>query len=348
MRGPQMHLGNLVMALMKNLAQSGAYRRTMLLGFCAAACSAVLSAPAKALQILKGAVIGKDGWLFLVWDDPRKADYDHIRQVVKVVSDAVAIFKAANIDIVIALTPAKARLYREYLPDDFKFVPQTDARYKDSAAGLRKSGALVPDLEDAFMAMHKSSPETKIFFKADTHWTAMGAEYAAREIGRQMLDKLKLPPSPRPGTKLGKPMTLVHSENDLAREFPPAQRASYPPEPFQQTAPVSNGLLDDDRADVVVVGNSYMQPKFNFSPMLSNVLNRPVGLVWKVHTYGPYNTMLTYLQSAAFRKDRPRAIVWNFHEIDLELLPDSQSAWPQSFMSTEAFLTAVQAAVKKA
>jgi alginate O-acetyltransferase complex protein AlgJ len=104
-------------------------------------------------------------------------------------------------------------------------------------------------------------------------------------------------------------------------------------------------MIEDDTADVVVIGNSYMQPKYNFAPALSNQLNRPVSLVWKVHLVGPYKTLLTYLGSESFRQHRPRAIVWNFHEVDMEPMTNSRAAWPQDAMTDEAFLADVRRAV---
>lgn len=96
---------------------------------------------------------------------------------------------------------------------------------------------------------------------------------------------------------------------------------------------------------MVVIGNSYMQPKLNFSATLSNKLNRPVGLVWRVHNIGTYKALLIYLQSDSFKKNKPKVLVLNFHEVDMELSVDSPVAWPQDFMKPEVFLDAVRKAV---
>ena len=325
-------------------------RRAALAGLGAGMLSALAAGRARALTVLKGTVVGKDGWLFLVWDDPRKVDAQKMHVVTDIIGNAVKTFKSAGIDVVLVLTPAKARVYRDFLPDDFNFSPEAERRYSDALTALRQSGALVPDLATMFAALRKSNPDQKIFYQSDTHWTAFGAESAAVETAKQMKASLHLPPSKQPGTKLGPGVQQTHFNSDLSENLPPQEKSEHPPETYlirQAVAgPAKASLIDEDTSDVVVIGNSYMQPKYNFAAMLSNQLDRPVSLVWKVHTVGPYRTMLNYLGSDAFKKQKPKAIVWNFHEIDMELMPDSQAAWPQDFMTADSFLSNVQHAVK--
>ena len=315
-----------------------------------AACLLAPPGGARAATVVKGSVIGKNGWLFLVWDDPRKADAQRMKDVTGTITAAIGLLRAAKIEVVIPLTPAKARVYPEFLPDDFTFSPEAEKRYGAALAVLRQSGALVPDLATFFAGLRKAQPGTDIFYKTDTHWTAFGAENAAAEIGRRMNETLHLPASAQPGAKLGPAVTQVHTASDLAMNLPLADRTQHPDESFAVHLPLAaqgkSALIEDDNADVVVIGNSYMQPKYNFAPALSSTINRPVGLVWKIHTVGPYRTMLNYLGSDAFKRQKPKVIVWNFHEIDMELPIDSTSAWPQDAMADDVFLGQVRAAVK--
>jgi alginate O-acetyltransferase complex protein AlgJ len=324
----------------------GPSRRALLAAFTVVAAGLAPRA-GEAATIIKGTVIGKEDWLYLVWDDPRRADFNQINLVAGIIEKAVATLRAAKIDVVFAFVPAKSRVYRAYLPDDFKFTPETDRRYQVALERLRKTGALVPDLGTAFAEMLKANPTDKIFFKNDTHWTALGAESAAKLIAQEIKSQIKLPPSPRPGANLGPAVTKIHAKSDLSLVLPPKE---HPDETFQVHDVVAargkTSLLDDDHPDVVVVGSSYMQPKYNFAEMLSNQLNRPVELVWKVHLVGPYKTLLSYVTSESFKKQRPRVIVWNFLEIDMELMPDSQAALRENAMSADAFLTDLAAAVK--
>lgn len=328
---------------------SGRTSRRGLLGVAAMAALTRPLATAAAATVIKGTVIGKEGWLFLVWDDPRKADPERMRRVIKVITDTIALLKAANIQTVIALTPAKARVYREFLPDDFKFSPEADRRYGSAVEMLRRSGAPVVDLALAFAELRKTDPNQDLFFHSDTHWTSFGAENAAFRIGKDMLARLRPPPSGRPGARLGPDVKLMHTNSDLSAALPSAERLNYPSEAYQTRQAVTMqgraALIEDDAADVVVIGNSYMQPKYNFAPALSSTLGRPVSLVWKNHLVGPYKILLNYLGGELFKHQRPKAIVWNFHEVDMELMTDNKDAWPQDSMTDEAFLAEVKHAV---
>jgi alginate O-acetyltransferase complex protein AlgJ len=88
-----------------------------------------------------------------------------------------------------------------------------------------------------------------------------------------------------------------------------------------------------------------MHPAWNFVPMFSNQLNRPVSLVWKVHLVGPYRTLIDYVGSESFRQQRPKLVVWNWHEMDMECAPNIGAVWGQNAMQAQAFLTDLTRAV---
>ena len=305
----------------------GVSRRAVLGG--AIAATAIGRARATIIDLV---AVGKDGWLFPIWDEVRHTDLKAVAKVAQTMNAGVDILKKANIQVVIALTPENSRIYREYLPDDFKFVPDADHRYAVALEELRKSGALVPDLYPALAALRTSQTADTVFFKGDTHWTALGAETGATEIAKQMMapGKLKLPASTQPGTKFSGVGTLTQEKNDLADLLPPAQRGQYPLEPYHIHQAAGGGLIDDEAADVVVIGNSFMQP---------------VTLVWKIHQYGPYEEMLSYFTSDSFRRKRASVVVWNFHETDMTLPSDKKDGWGANAMAPDAFLSSLRQAV---
>ncbi|MBE9605797.1 hypothetical protein IAI18_13085 [Acetobacteraceae bacterium H6797] len=319
-------------------------RRAALAGLVAASTMSVTRARA---AVVNSAVIGSDGWLFPAWDDVRRFDAARMRQGAALIQQAAGILKAGGIDLAIALTPIKARLYPEFLPNDFRPGPDAEKRYGQTMQELAKS-ALVPDLAAAMAAAKKAYPQQLLYIKADTHWTAFGAEVCALEVAKAMQGKFRLPASTRPGVQFGQPQLFTQEQNDLAELLPAAQQEAYPPQQFWVRPVVSAGqasLLDDDTADVVVVGNSYMQPKYGFANVLSHTLNRPVALSWKIHRYGPYKTLLTYLQSEPFRRQRPKALVWTFRETDPEFMPDQAGIWGTNAMPPRQFLDDVKKAV---
>ena len=94
-----------------------------------------------------------------------------------------------------------------------------------------------------------------------------------------------------------------------------------------------------------MVGNSFMQPAYGYAAVLSQALDRPVGLSWKVHQFSPYWMLLNTLRSDLYKTRRPRLMVWNFEEPDLETPSSTAGAWGQTAMPPETFLTGLRAVV---
>lgn len=292
--------------------------------------------------------VGKDGWLFPIWDEVRHTDFKRVGKVAELLKSTVDLLKQAHIQVVFALTPTKSRVYREFLPDDFKFSPDADRRYPRALEELLRAGESAIDLLPPLMAYRGANPSEAVFFKGDTHWTAAGAQAAAIELARSIRAKVVLPASVKPGANLAPPATLTWGKNDLAALLPPSEISKYPLETYRVRLPAeakgAADLIEDDTADVVVVGNSFMQPKLGFASMLSNQLNRPVSLSWKVHQFGPYQTLLDYLATDAYRHRKPSLIVWNLHETDMTMPIDARDGWGQNAMPPQAFLSKLQQA----
>ncbi len=314
-------------------------RRALLAGGAAASLLPV-TGPARA-AIVNLCVVGNDGWLFPVFDEVRHADLALVRRTAQTVNEAVAALKAAKIETVISYTPAKSRVYAEFLPADFKWSPDAEKRYAVALEEFRRPGTLVPDQASMFAAARKQNPGDLLFFKADTHWTAPGAEKAAILLASEIKGKLRLPPSSAPGTKLAAASPVLQEHNDLADLLPVADQSKYPFQSYMVRKPVETGgaLLDDDTADVVVIGNSFMQPAYGFANVVSEQLNRPVSLLWKVHQFSPYYDLLGLVGSDSFKKQPPKLIVWNFAEVDLETPSNNSGAWGQTAMPPATFLT---------
>ena len=100
-----------------------------------------------------------------------------------------------------------------------------------------------------------------------------------------------------------------------------------------------------DTADVLVIGNSYMQPIYGYANVLSEQLGRPTSLYWKVHQQSLYFTMLAYLKSESFKKQRPKLVVWNMAENDFEVDCNNPGAWGQTAMPVATFLGSLKQAL---
>lgn len=322
-------------------------RRALLGG---AACGAWLTSgsPIARAELTSKVVIGNDGWLFPQWEDIRRVSLPRVRQVCGLIGEVTRNFARAKIQMAIVLVPTKARQYPQALPVEFQSSPDAVARYGVALDLLRASGAIVPDLA-TILAAAQAANKDSLFFKADTHWTAIGAETAAIELAR-LARPLLPPPDGLKGTSLGGTQIHVHT-GDLVGLLPEANRASFPQEKFRIRSAAAatgrtslgGGLLDNDQADVAVVGNSYMMPYFGFPLVLSNALGRPVELAWQTARIGPYRTLLDFLASPQFRRTGTRMLVWQMNEGSLEQMPDARDWWENSsLMPGSAFLTEVE------
>ncbi len=314
-------------------------------GFLAAAAAAMLpwAPPARAATV-NMVTVGRDGWLFPVWDQVRHSDAATVRRVTETLNEAIAILAAAKIEVAVSLTPAKSRVYRDYLPDDVRWAAEAEQRYGLALAQLRQPGTLVPDQAALFAQLRTQRSNEPLFFKADTHWTAFGAGQSATLLAQEARNKLHLPQGGKPGIQLAAPETITQEHNDLASLLPAAEQSKYPFQSYAVRKPAAAGgsaLLANDAADVLVMGNSYMQPAYGYASVVSEQLDRPVSLFWKVHQMSPYWTMLQYLASDVFAKQRPRLIVWNLAEGDMESAANNSGTWGSTAMPPAAFLDAL-------
>ena len=292
--------------------------------------------------------IGTQGWLFPVWDRIGRVDLPALRAALQSVTEAIGVLRAARIQVVICLIPSRKRLMRQFLPAGAQVSPEAAQRYSLTLAECTRAGALVPDLDALFRTQLQQPNTYPLFFKTDTHWTPIGAELAAVEMARQMRAQLQLPASPRPGTRLGDLRPMVLAAGDLTQHVPQAQRGNYGSEQslLRQILPAEGAaaLIEDDSYDTVIVGTSNVQPRFGFQPVLSNQLIRPVGLSWRPNNIGTYAALLEYVRSDSFRRQRPRALVWNHLEQDM-VNTTSNSAWGAAAMAPGDFITQLRQAV---
>lgn len=318
---------------------------------------ALLAAPA--LMLAGGAraqgsgdslvLAGQQGWLFPFWDNLAQVDEVAMRQVLATHADAIAILKRGNIEVAYCLIPMKARIYRRFLPAGRRIAPVVERRYGSLVSALRAAGAVVPDLAEVLGQASATEPHWPVFFRSDTHWTPVGAEVSAVALATAMRAQFRLPPPPQAGVRLGTVRMLRLAVGDLVQYLPPDQRGAFGPEesPIRNVLPATAGpaaLLEEDASDMQVAGTSNVQPRFNFVPVLSNQMERAVGLSWLPNNVGPYAALMEYVRSGEFRQRRPRVIVWNHLESDMAT-PINNPTWRQSGLTAESFLNGLRQAV---
>lgn len=129
-------------------------------------------------------VVGRDGWLFFreTMDDYVGVTLDDqlIAAAARVCAALSAKARGEGSALIIAIAPNKASVYPEYMPF---YIQQ--ARYPTNRAlledALLNEGVAVCRLYDALIAC-KPLYETPLYSKEDTHWNALGAAVAAREL----------------------------------------------------------------------------------------------------------------------------------------------------------------------
>lgn len=301
---------------------------------------AALTLAAPAAHSQSAVVLGAEGWLFAGWEDARRAATPAQAALLGTLSQACRILADASIEVALTLAPMRARIYADMLPQELRAGADSGRRFTGLLGNLRGMAPVVPNYVSLLMNLRGSQPRT-VFFKADSHWTGTAAEACATELSSLLASRARLPATSGGATRLGALETRSQSP-DLVPLLPEAARARYRPEIFHahRVLPGPRGsLIEDARADIAIVGNSFMTPHLGFPAMLSNRLSRPVALHWLTARNGPWHTLLDYLGSETFRAARPRVVVWHFMEATMESGPDSATTWGSSVaMSQTRFL----------
>jgi len=156
-----------------------------------------------------GVVIGKEGYLFEKWFITSYYGRDYvgnnsinfkIRQLKKVQS----YFKQNGKELVVLISPGKADFFPEYIPDRYKYSPDT-TNYSVMSEGIRKAGIPLLDFNSLFVKI-KDSTNCALFPKTGTHWSQYGACVGADTLSGFV------------GALLNRPMPEIHLEQAVPRD----------------------------------------------------------------------------------------------------------------------------------
>jgi alginate O-acetyltransferase complex protein AlgJ len=288
---------------------------------------------------------GKEGWLFPIWENHifvNKSQIDaHIAAIV-FLKDLMA---SHGSELLVMVVPMKASFYLDRLPATSPVSSAVRQRYPLVLSSLQTNGILTFDSATSLHAIETG--KTLAFFRTDYHWTAQGAEASADVAADLIRQKVRFDTPPSLGSQLGE-WVNVRRYGDLATRFMTSeQRIKLGKDVFTIRAPPTEkqSLLDEDPAQVHIVGNSFVQPYLGFPQRLSHTLMRPVSLTWKPGNVGPWVTMLSYLESDEYRQNKPRVLIWQLNEARMESGPDAIGAWDaESIMSYDQWRIRVKAA----
>ncbi|MBH3427941.1 alginate O-acetyltransferase [Pseudomonas alkylphenolica] len=282
-----------------------------------------------------GVVLGREQWLFSDEEFKPVANSDQYEQenlaLIRGVRDTL---QQRGVQLVLAIVPAKARLYSEYLGEQTPASLHDDL-YNEFHAQARQAGVFAPDLLAPLTTAKTRGP---VFLRTDTHWTPMGAEVVAQHLAEAVNRQDLL--SGEPQLFVTEQQAAAPYKGDLTNFLPLDPLFSNllpPPDTLQQrsTRPAAanadsgDALFADTEIPVALVGTSYSaNSHWNFLGALQQALRSDV-VNYAEDGHGPLLPMLKYLQSDAFKASAPQVLIWEFPERYLPMKSDLSDFDPQ-------------------
>lgn len=274
----------------------------------------------------EGVLVGANDWLFTTEEfdyfPDAKAEF---RRKVAYIEDVRSVLAEHGSALVIALLPAKARVYGDRL-GDYHYPSYKKDEYGRFLRELESRGFVVVDL---LTAMRRHKDESDLFLRTDTHWTPDGARLAAERIASVVERRFgDLDPGRTTVFRTVRKETILH-DGDLLRYIalgPLAGEIGPRPDRLavMETREVRNGgtaegdlegaLFGDAEIPVALVGTSYSaNPLWNFAGFLKEELQADV-LNAAEEGQGPFVTMQKYLADEAFQSTPPKLVIWEIPE----------------------------------
>jgi alginate O-acetyltransferase complex protein AlgJ len=267
-----------------------------------------------------GVVLGKDQWLYTDEEfdavaNGEQNEADNLA-IIQGVRDAL---KAQGTQLVLAIIPAKTRLYPEHIGDNKPATLHTDL-YQQFHAQAAAAGLVAPDL---LAPLQGAKQHGQVFLRTDTHWTPMGAEVVAQQLGAVVAQQTPLSGEPEKFVTQAK--ETAPYKGDLTNFLPldplfsnllpqPDQLQQRSTDPVTADAQGDDALFADNSVAVGLVGTSYSaNPNWNFVGALKQALHSDV-VNYAEDGHGPILPMLKYLQTDAFKSSPPQVLIWEFPE----------------------------------
>ncbi|MDD0973067.1 alginate O-acetyltransferase [Pseudomonas fontis] len=282
-----------------------------------------------------GVVLGREQWLFSDEEFKPVASADqHVLENLALIRGVRDTLQEHGVQLVLAIVPAKARLYPEYIGE------QTPTRLHDDLfsrfhAQARQAGVFAPDL---LAPLQSAKDRGQVFLRTDSHWTPMGAEVAAQQLAEAISRQDLLSHTPelfvtdtQPSAPYKGDLTNFLPLDPLFTHLLPApdtlqQRTTRPAE---GNTDGDDALFADKQIPVALVGTSYSaNPHWNFLGALQQALRSDV-VNYAEDGHGPLLPMLKYLQTDAFKNSAPHVLIWEFPERYLPMKNDLSAFDPQ-------------------
>ncbi|WP_262139200.1 alginate O-acetyltransferase [Pseudomonas sp. Marseille-Q5117] len=282
-----------------------------------------------------GVVLGRDQWLYSDEEfNPIVNEQQNLQGNYALVEGVRQTLKEKGVKLVMAIVPAKVRLYPEHL-DEVKPSSIHQNLYQDFHARVAADKILAPDLLGPLQQAKQNGQQ--VFLRTDTHWTPEGAEIAANTLAKTIVEKFPL--SGEPQRFVTTPAEKVTHKGDLRLFLPldPLFENMMPaPEPLLKRNTVAaeqpagdDALFANSEVPVALIGTSYSaNPNWNFVGALKQALHSDV-VNYAEDGHGPILPMLSYLKSDDFKNSPPQVLIWEFPERYLPVNNEIGDADPQ-------------------
>lgn len=275
-----------------------------------------------------GVVLGRDQWLYSDEEFKPVAEGEQSElSNLALIRGVQATLAQHNVQLVLAIVPAKARLYPEHIAGPAPAALHEDL-YRLFHQQAQQAGIFAPDL---LTALQQAKSQGPVFLRTDTHWTPLGAEVVARSLGLAIAahdpitgdSQTYVTDSQAAVPYKGDLTTFLPLDPLFSNLLPPpdelAQRSTH----LQQAAAANeDALFASTDIAVALVGTSYSaNPHWNFLGALQQALHSDV-VNYAENGHGPILPMLKYLQTDAFKTSPPQVVIWEFPERYLPMKND--------------------------
>lgn len=284
-----------------------------------------------------GVVVGRGDWLFTDEEFKPPTLPHQVQDNWTLIEAVQAELKRRDIELVLLLLPAKARLYPEQL-GSARPVAAHNELYAEALARMQHERLPGPDLLPVWRQAKLRAP---VFLRTDTHWTPYGAEVAAQSLAAYLFERGSLQPGDErfvtaPGktqTHKGDLLSFLPLEPYFAGLQPPSEQLLQRQTVIadDQDANSAEALFDEQPTRLALVGTSYSaNPKWNFAGALKQALGSDV-LNYAEDGHGPLVPMLRLLQQDPAQNAGLRLVIWEFPERYL-LLPSDLSSFDTAWL----------------
>ncbi|WP_263141261.1 alginate O-acetyltransferase [Pseudomonas sp. RIT-PI-AD] len=225
--------------------------------------------------------------------------------------------KRKGVELMVVYQPTRGLVNREKLPAgerekyDYELARKN---YLKTVEDFRKTGIWVTDLSPLF---DEKGVDTDYYFKADHHWTPMGADRTAKLVAetlKQIPGYDEIPKKEFASKRVGllaKPGTLHKTAAQLCGTSYPVQYVDrYETEPVGEAG--GDSLFGDDADPLItLVGTSNSGPAYNFGGFLEQHTGAQV-LNMAVSGGGFDSAILQYMSSKEFHEHPPKILIWEF------------------------------------